>query len=278
MTEINALNLHDADEVASDRILMSQNVELRPDLPYGTAGHDGRPLSLRLYSPTAPGVRPGIVFIHGGGWQKGDAAMLGPLAHDLAVEEYVTASIEYRLSGEARWPAALEDAKCAVRWMRAHAAELGVDAARIAVAGGSAGGYLALMVALTPGRFEGTGGWGTVSSAVQAAVLYNPMIDLHHPSESVSAFLGGQSVTAASPMTYVGPGCPPVLSRVGDADRLTPMAGCAALHRRLDAVGVPNRLEIVPGKGHRLPVHDHDGCRRATVDFLAGHLLPEAVQ
>ncbi|MBB5159355.1 alpha/beta hydrolase [Saccharopolyspora phatthalungensis] len=234
---------------------------------YGTGG--GRPLELRLYG-RGGGRRPGVVFVHGGGWRKGTLDMLARLASEVADAGYVTATIDYRLSGEARWPAALEDAKCAVRWMRAHADELGVDAYRIAAAGGSAGGHLAALVALTPGRFEGSGGWAGVSSAVQAAVLYNPVIDLGVPAigEMVEEFLGPEPVPVASPLSYVDHSCPPVLSRVGTEDELTPASGCVAFHGRLDELGVANELEIVPGRGHGLPVHDHEGCYHATIDFL----------
>src|SRR5438067_9426358 len=99
-------------------------------------------------------------------------------AHALASAGYVTASINYRLVPEATWPAALEDAKCAVRWMRANAAGLGVDTEKIVAVGDSAGGHLAAMVALTPGRFEGQGGNAQESSAVQGAVLLCPATDL----------------------------------------------------------------------------------------------------
>ncbi|MGX7674061.1 alpha/beta hydrolase fold domain-containing protein [Plantactinospora sp. DSM 117369] len=254
----------------------------RSGVVYGTAGKGGRTLTLDLHAGDPAHQRPGVVFIHGGGWSSGNPGLLARLADELAADGYVTATINYRLSGEARWPAALEDAKCAVRWMRGHAAEIGLDPRRLAVAGGSAGGQLAAMVALTPGRFEGSGGWAEVSSQVQAAVLYNPVVDLRSEAlgrpplpERVQAFLGDDSdqVTAAqaSPITHVTPTCPPILTRVGDQDEATPPAAAEAFHAALDAAGVPNRLEIVVGKGHALPVHDHAGCMSATTRFLGEH-------
>lgn len=249
--------------------------EWRAGVIYGTGGTGGRGLALYLYARGAGERRPGIVFLHGGGWQSGHPYMLVHHARELAANGYVTATISYRFSAEARWPAALEDAKCAVRWMRAHASEIGLDPDRIAVAGGSAGGHLAAMVALTPGHFEGTGGWETFSSDVQAAVLYNPALDLRSEGlvrlDAVQAFLGDTSevlLSEASPITYVTPACPPVLTRVGDEDVFTTAQMCESFHRELDAQGVPNRLESVPGKGHGIPLHDHTGCVRSTIDFL----------
>lgn len=255
----------------------------RPDVVYGTAGAGGRDLTLHLYAGQSGEKRPGIVFIHGGGWQGGHPYILVRLAAEMAAKGYVTSTISYRLSGEAAWPAALEDSKCAVRWMRAHAAGIGLDPDRIAVAGGSAGGHLAAMVALAPGRFEGSGGWDTVSSQVQAAVLYNPAVDLREAvfsdeqiREMVRAFLPDDEQTAAdaSPIAQVSSVSPPILSRVGDQDDITPASTCQEFHQALDAAGVPNHLEIIAGKTHGLPLHDHAGCLEATKWFLAKHLGP----
>lgn len=250
-----------------------------PDVVFGAAGRDGQSLSLDLYAVESGEERPGIVFIHGGGWRSGHRHLLVRQASDMAAKGYVTATISYRLSGEAKWPAALEDAKCAVRWMRTHATEIGLDGRRIAVAGGSAGGQLAAMIALTPGRFEGTGGWDDVASEVQAAVLYNPVLDLRTAGlndgtrDIVEAFLGdADSGSDASPITQVSTSCPPILTRVGDQDQATPAATCVTFHRLLDAASVPNRLEIVHGMDHGIALHDHIGCIRAMGSFLAEHL------
>lgn len=253
----------------------------RPGVVYGTAGRGGRDLVLELYAGHPGERKPGVVFIHGGGWKWGHPWLLVGQAGEMAAKGYVTATISYRFSNEAPWPAALEDAKCAVRFMRAQADEIGLDPCRIAVAGGSSGGHLAAMVALTPGRFEGAGGWDEVSSEVQAAVLYNPALDLSESGRTdltrpfIEEFLGGDGDAAndASPLTHVTPACPPVLTRVGALDQSTPAATCEAFHRLLDAACVPNRLEILAGKGHGIPLHDHAGCVRAMAPFLADHLL-----
>jgi len=248
--------------------------QLTPDLVYGTAGVGGRELTLHLYTRDSGGARPGVIFVHGGGWANGHPNSMSAVASTVAGDGCVTATISYRLSGEARWPAAVEDAKCAVRWMRAHADEIGVDPARIAIAGESAGGHLAAMVATTPGRWEGTGGWGDEYSEVQLAVLYCPAVDLKkglgsQGHEAVRQFLGDtERAVEASPITHVTSRCPPVLTQVGAEDTLTTPDSAREFHRVLDAAGVRNRLDILPGRGHGL-IFEPDACAAAVTSLLA---------
>lgn len=246
------------------------------DVVYGTAGAAGRDLILHMYAGEPGEARPAIVFIHGGGAHP---FHLVSHANELAASGYATATIEYRGWAEAGWPGPLEDAKCAVRWVRAHASELGVDPARIAVAGGSAGGWLAALVALTPGRFEGSGGWEDVASEVQAAVLYNPLLDVRSVhaglEQSVSRFLGTSApevAADASPLAQITAAAPPVATHVGDEDDVTPAWVCEQFHARLDELGIANELQIVAGKGHGIPLGDYEGCVRTTRAFLARHL------
>jgi acetyl esterase/lipase len=253
-------------------------LEWQENVVYGTAGATGRDLTLDLYKGRRGDGRPAVLFIHGGGWQAGFPLLFAHHAHALATEGFVAATMSYRFASEAPWPAALEDAKCAVRWLRAHAGELGVDPDRIAVAGGSAGGHLAAMVALTPGRYEGAGGWPDERSDVQAAVLLNPALDLRPtPGEAPNlraafvAFLGTDDpavAAAASPMSCALAGAPPILTRVGSDDRSTPPATCEAFHAKLTEAGVENELQIVPGIGHGIPLADPAGCSAAALEFL----------
>lgn len=230
----------------------------RTDVVYGRAG--GADLTLDLYVPTAGPPRPGIVFVHGGAWHDG-----GPGAHVrdaavLAERGYASALIRYRLAPAATWPAALEDCKCAVRWLRANAAELHVDPDRIAVAGDSAGGHLAALVALTPGRFEGSGGNAGVPSHVAAAGLWYPLVDLALPDHLdpalhalVRSFLGGDDpalVAQASPRSYVHAGAPPILSLTGGEDQTALLPAIRGFHDALNGAGVDNELHVWPGRGH----------------------------
>src|SRR5690606_12769333 len=142
----------------------------------GDAGD--RPLRLDLYSPRdLDGPAPGLIFIHGGGWKHGKKEDYRLYGLTFAQKGYVVASVQYRLSGEARYPAAIHDVKAAVRWMRSESESIGVDADRIGVAGGSAGGHLAMMLGYTSDvpTFDGDSGHEGVSSRVQAVVnIYGP--------------------------------------------------------------------------------------------------------
>jgi pectinesterase len=236
-------------------------VEYEGAVQYGTAGAGGRPLRLFLYRRSdVTERRPGVIFIHGGGWTGMHPFTHIRHANALAAHGYVTATTAYRLYPEGTIADCISDTKCAVRWMRANADRLGLDSDRIAVAGGSAGGHLAAMIALTPGRFEGDGGNPGVSSAVSAAVLWYPATDLRAPGatypnirQSLNTVAGTSDeseLLALSPVTYVHPGAPPIFTMVGDLDNLTTAAEMRTFHRTLDRHGVPNKLKVFPGRGH----------------------------
>ena len=138
-----------ADKRPKRELKIPPNVTVQRDVVYGKGG--GRDLHLDLFVPKdKSAVRPGIVFIHGGGWSGGSRGQFQRQAAYLAGKGYVGACIEYRLSSEAKYPAAVEDCKCAVRWMRANAKRLHIDPKRIAVCGGSAGGHLASLLGSFP--------------------------------------------------------------------------------------------------------------------------------
>jgi acetyl esterase/lipase len=177
---------------------MPKNVEAMLDVPYAWYGQ--RTLRLDLFRPTdARGGRPAIIMIHGGGWRSGDKSMQVPMAQRLASRGFVCATIEYRLSGEALYPAALYDVKAAIRWMRANGEKYGVDTNAIAVLGCSAGGTLAALAGTTLGmkRFEGNGGTPNVSSKIQAVIDIDGVRDLTDPAESGKDTAGAKPSAAA---------------------------------------------------------------------------------
>jgi acetyl esterase/lipase len=243
---------------------LPDNVELRRDVVYGKGG--GRDLKLDLFLPkTGTGPRPGIVYIHGGGWSGGNrGAFQRQAAHLASKRGYVGACIEYRLSGEAKFPAAVEDAKCAVRWLRANAKTYGVDPNRIAAAGGSAGGHLAAMLGVTDktAGLEGSGGNPSVSSRVNLVIAFNAPTDLTalagraQTVNPVSSFLGAMPADKpelyrqASPTTYVDKQAPPFLFLHGTDDRTVPIEQAKLMQRQLREAGVVAELAEYAGAAH----------------------------
>lgn len=191
------------------------------------------PLLADMYLPKRATLLPAIIFIHGGGWTGGSRTQWSKLIEPFAEHGYVGMAIDYDLSPGVRFPVALEECKQAVRWLRAHASEYRVDPDRIAVAGGSAGGELAALVALTrnDSRYEGAGTFKSFSSNVKAAILYSADLDLTKFSERDDAILAylGSSCSAqrdlclqASPQFHLSGELPPVFIGHGNADRDVP--------------------------------------------------------
>jgi pectin methylesterase-like acyl-CoA thioesterase/acetyl esterase/lipase len=138
-----------------------------PDSPFGK-----RELHVNLYRPDDKEIYPALIMVHGGGWNSGDLTMQVPMAQQIASKGYVTIPVEYRLIPEAKYPAGLHDLKACVRWVRANAAQYGIDPSRIAISGCSAGAHLAKLVGITNGmeQYEGKGGNPTIPSTIQAIV------------------------------------------------------------------------------------------------------------
>lgn len=210
---------------------------------------------------------------------------------------YVVMSISYRTMPGAPFPAPVEDAKSAVRWLRLHAKEHHIDPERIGAMGTSAGGHLALMLAVTRPEdgFEGTENPGAPSDIQAAVSLYGPT-DLSVfqddnkkrilPSKVfwekyLEAFVGEKSrgklnpYEAASPISYIGPHVPPVLCVHGEKDSLVPVAQSKRFHERLSSAGLPCEIIVVPKYSHSFD-YLHPGARRELfpkiVAFLDEHL------
>ncbi len=189
--------------------------------------------------------RPGIVVIHGGGWIEGDKSSFASRQHgvpgnieDFAALGFVAVTINYRLADEAPFPAALEDCKNAVRWMRAHAKDYNLDPDRIGAFGNSAGGHLALLLGMVDkdAHLEGDGSYQDQSSHVQAAVSDSGPVDLVEQYRSgalrqvCTRFLGGPperdriaAYRMASPADRIGPRTPPLLLIYGVEDGQVPV-------------------------------------------------------
>jgi acetyl esterase/lipase len=257
-----------------------------------------RPLELDLHLPGSGGPAPVVVFLHGGGWRLGSRHSAGPAFPaatgftPVAAAGIAVASVDYRLSGEATWPAQLHDAKAAVRWLRSRADELGIDPDRIAVWGESAGGHLAELVALTgDGVVEGEVGVTGPSSAVSALVAWYAPSDLralpadlgtdpHDPTTREAHLLGGPAVALpdvaaqASPITHVAP-APAALLLHGQDDTLIPAVQSERLAAALWDAGGECDLHTYPGADHMwrgTPDVASDALER-TVAFLRHQLI-----
>ena len=213
------------------------------------AQYDGRQLKLDVYLPQQPGQRPlspGVVVVRGGGWRSGDKEAFGFIAGQLAKEGFVAASIEYRTSAEAKFPAAVHDVKAAVRWMRANATTYGVNPNAIGAIGGSAGAHLVAMLATSAAvkDLEGAGGNSGTSSEVQAVVAMACACNLELRDAAVADFIGtpleahADAIKAASPVTYVSRRSAPLLLLHSQTDQVVPFGQSVeieGLYRRVGA-------------------------------------------
>lgn len=245
----------------------SQIVQER-DIVYSTV--DGRELHMDLAYPQIQGEKPWpvVVWIHGGAWLEGNKDYNE--AAFLAKHGYFTASINYRLSQEALWPAQIYDCKAAIRFLRAHTQKYRLDPQKIGVWGSSAGGHLVSMLG-TSGDvkdLEGTGGWQDQSSRVQAVVdFYGPTnfikmcdfpssFDHSTPDSPESRLIGGavkenpDQVRSVDPITYVTSDDPPFLIVHGDKDDTVPHNQSELLRSALKKAGVSVQFITVQGGGH----------------------------
>jgi len=236
-------------------------------------GHNSPSQALDLYLPQPSQVVPPpiIVFIHGGGWISGDKSEVPPEVTEHP--GYACASINYRLSNEAIYPAQLDDCKAAIRWLRAHANQYHYDGERIGVWGMSAGGHLAALLGTTCGdkRFEGTEGDMKVSSTVQAVCDWcgptdliaivneagkEDKLEVHSSEGPVAKLLGGMPAEhlalaqQANPCLYARAEDPPFLIMHGDADTMVPIEQSIDLYKALQAAHVRSHLITIKDGGH----------------------------
>jgi len=235
------------------------------DIQYGKGGD--KPLLLNLYRPAKlEKPAPGLIFIHGGGWTSGHRKDYKYYTIRYAKRGFVVATISYRFSQDAPFPAAVQDAKCAVRWMRANAGKYNIDPDHIAAIGGSAGGYLSMMLGYTSDvpELEGDGGWEGVSSRVQAVVnLYGPAdvdCEAARNVDVVTKFLGkpyseiAKQYELASPYRHITPDDPPTLILHGTIDTIVPVQQSDMLAEKLKAAGVPCLYEKFEGWPHTMDI------------------------
>jgi acetyl esterase/lipase len=238
------------------------DIHFEPDIVYATV--DGEPLMLDLSSPAnVTEALPCIVVIHGGGWSAGDRAQLDGVTFNLAHRNYISVTLEYRMAPRHRFPAAVQDVKAAVRYLRGNADKLHIDPQHIGAVGFSAGAHLAMMLG-TMDKADGlddVGDFPDQSSKVQAVVSFFGPTDLttEYPDVSkaiVRNFIGGDisdmpdAYRRASPITYVSAGDAPMLLFQGTADPLVPYNQAVLMIGAMQKAGVPGRAELISGAGH----------------------------
>ena len=228
---------------------LPDGVRVEQNLVYSSPG--GRDLHLDLFLPTEGREPfPAVVYIHGGGWKGGNKNAFRRQAAHMATKGFAGACIEYRLSGEAKYPAALQDSKAAVGWMRANAAKYRIDPQRIGAAGGSAGGHLVALLGVT--------------GDVKAVAAFNPAVDLVSfgkrapagASNSVVEFLGATYAqkpelwAEATPLTHVDKNSAVFLFLHGNADTTVPYQQSLDMLNKLKAAGVEAELFTAEGAAH----------------------------
>jgi acetyl esterase/lipase len=243
--------------------LREGRVRVEDAVVFGNAGD--RALCCDLFHPPeAAGEsgadRPAIVLIHGGSWSGGDRTQLRGYGIALARRGYVCMAIEYRLTGVAKWPAQLHDAKASLRYLRTHSARLGIDPTQISVSGNSAGAHLALLLAGTPDvpELEGDSGHAGAGTQCAACVAFYPPTRLYGDGHSPNAYAPGlfepnvsEAVgRQASPIEYVHKGFPATLLIHGNRDQLVPPRASLMMYDALITAGASAELHLYEGMPH----------------------------
>jgi acetyl esterase/lipase len=249
----------------------------------------GVELALDLARPADAGPFPALVFIHGGAWIGGDRSIYASeIREHAAVRGFVAVSLDYRLLDPDRqgvaahpWPAQIDDVRCAIRFLRANASRFAIDPTLIGATGHSAGGQLSLLAALEEPNHPPEAEWPDSSSLVQAVVNQSGPTDLaslFRAKANLSSIgfmlLPGPAAAfdaraaQASPVFFVSPDDPPVLTIHGDRDDVVPLAQAIALDSALRKVGAKHELVVLPGVSHVFDRQTNDANRERIYAFF----------
>ena len=246
----------------------TSGVKIEKDVVFAQGrGHD---LLCDVYRPPAgTSKRTAIVHLHGGGF-RGGSKEGARTARPLAGLGYVSVASQYRLSGEAKWPAQIEDTKAAVRWVRSHASDLDVYPTTIVVCGYSAGAQLALVAA---------GSQEAGAELAACVAFYPPISTERRPDGSVPELMEAaatdEELRAASPTTYLGASFPPTILLHGTADKAVPFANSLQVFQTLLDAGVPVELHALEGLDHVFDTYPEfaDLSARAIDLFIDRHVV-----
>ncbi|HYQ56489.1 MAG TPA: alpha/beta hydrolase [Draconibacterium sp.] len=246
-------------------------ITVTKNIPYRTGDSDSWKLDMAMPANFGAEIRPALVIVHGGGWAGGskDVDVYQEMMIQYAELGYVTINVEYRLTGEAPFPACIEDVKCAVRWLRAHADEYRVDPNRIGSYGHSAGAHLSLMLAMVPesAGLEGDGGWDEYSSVVNCAGAGSPPTELGRGGE--------MSKTEWWPIGYISGDHPPLFLIQGDKDPVVRPELTEDFVAKMEAAEAD--IKYMKLEGEHGVAYDQQlrVTRPALEEFFAEHLKPE---
>lgn len=271
----------------------SAETVIRKDIVYSHAA--GQELKLDIGYPDGEGPFPAVLFFHGGGWQQGNKSHMHKWIRKFVSSGYVGVSVAYRFAPEFKWPSQIEDAKEAVRYVRAHAKEFKIDPAHVGVMGESAGGYLALMVGVASPKdsLEGKSELRECPDNVQAIVSYfsatdftatrqklTPALEQEMQNyykkslpEVLADFTGTNDphdplLKRISVLPYVDENDPPVLIFQGDTDPFVSVDHALKLNRELEKANVAHELVIVKGGGHGWTGSLQDETTRKMMEFF----------
>jgi len=253
------------------------------DVPYCSV--DTLSQTMDVYFPESGGPWPALVYVHGGSWMGGDKSEAVLFAERMKAQGYLVVSINYRLSPTGSFPVMIEDVKCAIRSLRANAAQFNLAPDRIAAVGTSAGGHLVSLLGTT----DASVGWDVgeyldQSSRVQAVIAIAAVTDLTRdfPDLDIEAMrnvgFSEDNFLQASPVTHVTPDDPPFLLIHGDQDEVVPLEQSKLMYERLVQTGVPAQLVVVQNAEHA-PIEPGgpatptlDEIYQMITDFLAKYL------
>jgi acetyl esterase/lipase len=273
--------LRAAELTAPESVVFERDIEF--------ANIDNEHLQLNLARPKeGAGPFPAVVCIHGGGFRAGKRESYDKLCVTLAEHGYVAITVTYRLAPTYPFPAAVQDCKAAVRWLRANAAKYHVDTARIGVTGGSAGGHLAQFLGVTAGvkEFEGLGNLDQPSGVTCVVNFYGPSDFTKSYGKSVDAhevlplFFGGDLSTkrrehiVGSPLYWVTPFSAPTLCVHGTEDKYVAHEQAVWIVDKLKASAVEAELLTLEGAGHGFKGADAEKAEKAMIGFFDKHLKP----
>ncbi|WAC41017.1 alpha/beta hydrolase [Pedobacter sp. SL55] len=252
-------NIELVKEKSSPKVIEKRN------LTYADAGN--RPLKIDAFLPKKPAAKtPAILIVHGGGWRSGDRSQHIPLAQQLAERGYASFTVEYRLSTEAFYPAAVYDLKAAVRWLKANGKKLNIDTAKVAILGFSAGGQLAALVGLTPDVQKLSGNFGNTKYANDVATVIDIDGTLSFVHEEAWETQNKESINAsakwlgyprterldlweeASPLTYADKNNIPFLFLNSSVERMH--AGRDEFTKKMDKKGVYTEVVTFENSPH----------------------------